>query len=329
MSSKKESNKNVTIYRDKRIISSFLGAFGNDLKETRLTSALGYLIAQTPEAFSNLFGLRNEIISINVEEREQTGRVDIKIRTKSETFDLEAKINSIDPLDQSLTYSGKKKILLTNHIPSTKQKKKRNILYINWQDVYNVLATLSRTNSPAIKFLSSEIINYLINHNMIKKDKPTEIYLREINDIVTMNMFMKAHFYCCDFVANSNLYKAIYFAPHFGMTLEKNHAGIECGISHIARIEQLEVVDDWKHFMETLKEKRGQFWINKNKPYLDIIHREWEWVNNRRIVFFLANPIHAFNPPIKKTNLQAGHGWLSKTFLSFDELFKARAEKIY
>jgi hypothetical protein len=205
------SNKDVTVYRGNRIISSFLSAFGSDLKETRLTATLGFLIAQTPDSFSKLFQLNDEILSINVEEREDKGRVDIKIRTKIEMIDLEAKINSIDPIDQSLNYSGTKKILLTNHIPSQKQKSRRNITYINWQDVYIVLRNLSTKNSIGIKFLSIEIIKYLTNHNMIKTGKPTEIYLREINDETTMNLFLKSHIYCCDYIASSDLYKAIYF----------------------------------------------------------------------------------------------------------------------
>jgi hypothetical protein len=111
--------------------------------------------------------------------------------------------------------------------------------------------------------------------------------------------------------------------------LALKHAGIQCGISHIARIDKLEVIDDWKHLIDTLEKVRGKSWVRKNKMYLDIIAKNWVWGKQRRLIFFLLKPINAFNPAIRKTNLQAGRGWLSKLFLSFDELFKARSEKIY
>ena len=44
-----------------------------------------------------------------------------------------------------------------------------------------ILEKLKKRSIPAVKFLSVEIVNYLKKHNMIKKEKPTEIYLREIN----------------------------------------------------------------------------------------------------------------------------------------------------
>lgn len=111
--------------------------------------------------------------------------------------------------------------------------------------------------------------------------------------------------------------------------IASKHVGIQQGVSYIARIEKLEIVEDWKHFIDTMKEYRTQFWIRKNQEMLNEIHKGWDWTKQRRIIFFLGKPINAFNPPIKKENLQAGYGWLSKSFLSFDDLFQARSEKIY
>lgn len=324
----KRSKKDVAILRNSIVLTSFLGVFGSDLKEVRLTSTLGYLIAQTPEEFKKLFKLKNDILSVNVEEREEAGRVDIKIRTAKENIDLEAKVNTIDATVQSQKYAGKHKILLSNHIPSLRQRKSKRIQYVNWDEVHNVLKVLSTRNFSSVKFIATEIIKYLQSHHVISMTKPIEIYLREINDEASLNLFLKSGFYCCDYKSNSNLYKAIYFAPHFGLHIEQEHAGIQCGISYIARIERLEVVDDWKHLSEVIRKVRGQLWVRKNKQYLDKIHHNWVWGNNRRIIFFLAKPINIFNPAIKKSNLQAGTGRLSKSFLSFDELFRARSEKI-
>ena len=187
--------KNVALYRDKSIVTSFLGCFGKDLKETRLTAALGFIIANSPKDFQELFRLRNEIISINLEEIEEKGRVDIKIRTKDDSIDIEAKVDNVNPLTQSLNYKGERKILLSNHIPTSKQKLKTNVQYFNWDQIAKVLNKISKGNNHAIKFLSIDIINYLKEHQMIKQDKPIEIYLREINDEKTLNLFLKGRFY--------------------------------------------------------------------------------------------------------------------------------------
>lgn len=319
----------VTLYRNNKIISSFLSAFGNDIKETRVTAALGYLLSYTPKSFLNLFEIKNEIINIIIEEIEENGRVDIKIETINEKIDIEAKIQSIDPLKQSLKYKGIRKILLTNFIPTKEQKEKKNIKYINWQEIYYVLKNLRKNNKVEIKFLSSEIIKYLIQHNMVKTEKPTEIYLREINDVESYKLFIRGQLYNCRFVINSNLYKAIYFAPHFGEKLSCKYEGVENGISWIARIEELQIAENWDHMLESVKSKRKKQWVKNNGFLLDYLKINWKNEGDRRIIFFLGEPIRAFNPPINKNNLQGGKGWLSKTFLSFDELFKARKEKIY
>jgi hypothetical protein len=58
------------------------------------------------------------------------------------------------------------------------------------------------------------------------------------------------------------------------------------------------------------------------------IFHDWSWEKNyRRNFLFLGEPRLVFNPAVKKEQLQKGKGWLSKRYLTFDELFRAWSGK--
>src|SRR5271169_1327434 len=64
------------------VVSSFAGAFGSALRETRLTAMLGYLIALVePERFCNIFAFRGRPLSVGLETRHRSERSDILIDT--------------------------------------------------------------------------------------------------------------------------------------------------------------------------------------------------------------------------------------------------------
>jgi hypothetical protein len=49
----------------------------------------------------------------------------------------------------------------------------------------------------------------------------------------------------CTYQEGSRMAEALYFAPHFGQAIARNHPGVRVGISYIARIESIEVVESW------------------------------------------------------------------------------------
>ena len=157
---------------------------------------------------------------------------------------------------------------------------------------------------------------------MFGKSEVPEIYAREINNEETLSLFLKARLYSCDYEKNSRLAQTLYFVPHFGQHIARKHPGIERGLSYVARIQCVEVVDDWRHFRDRVQEIRGKVYIRKNLQYIGFI-KKWPWRSVRRNIVFLEEPRLVFNPPVKKENLQAGRGWLSKNYLTFDALFKA------
>jgi hypothetical protein len=245
------------------------------------------------------------------------------LRTKRGDVVLEAKVGRANPLEQSQKYPAYKRILLTNHSPTASDRKHRDVKYYTWQRMATFLRQLSKHNSSHIKFLCNDAIKYLETHSMIRQNESTEIYAREINNEYTLNFFLKAQMYGCWYEKSSKLAEALYFAPHFGKSIAHNHPGVTAGISYVAKIEHIEVVESWKELILAIKQLRGKQWINTHKQYLDEIHSEWNWkVKKARSMLFLGPPRLVFNPPIKKDNIQSGKGFLSKRTFSFDELFE-------
>lgn len=314
----------IELLRGGSVVSTLVGAFGSAVRETRLTALLGYLITLEPEQFLTLFGFKGKIRSIVLENREDVGRSDIRIETKSGVGVIEAKVGATDPLNQSKQYKSNWTALITQHIPTRWQKDVVGIKYISWQNIASLLEKLSHSHSPKTRFISQDLRDYLEDNSMIRKNDSVEIYAREINEPVTLTMFLKAHIYGCWYESGSRLPKAQYFAPHFGQSIAYTHPGVHVGVSYIARIEHVEVVEKWDDLVDAIISIHGKHWWKSHLSVIDPIRTNWEWSGGKKRSFlFLSIPRLVFNPPVLKENLQKGKGWLSKRFLSFDELFKA------
>jgi hypothetical protein len=77
----REEGEHVSLLRGGSQVTSLLGAFGRSLRETRLTAFLGFLIAQHPESFRNLFAFDGDVREVGLETTEDGGRTDIRIDT--------------------------------------------------------------------------------------------------------------------------------------------------------------------------------------------------------------------------------------------------------
>ena len=322
----KPESEQIELLRGGSIVSTLVGAFGSAVRETRLTALLGYLIALESEHFLTLFGFKGKVRSIILENREDAGRSDISIETTSGIGVVEAKVGAIDPLKQSKQYKSDWTALITQHIPTRLQRDIKSVKYINWQRIANLLEKLSHSHSPKIRFISQDLRNYLEDNGMIRKSESVEVYAREINEPVTLAMFLKANIYGCWYESGSRLPKAQYFAPHFGQSIAYTHPGVRVGVSYIARIEHVEVVETWQDLVDAIISIRGKHWWKSHAAIINPIRAnpDWNWSSGKKRSFiFLSTPRLVFNPPVLKDNLQKGKGWLSKRFLSFDELFKA------
>jgi len=324
--SKNSEIDQVNIFRSGSIVSTFVGVFGSSVRETRLTAILGYLIALEPKPFMSLFGFTGKPIEVQLESRHNEDRSDILVTTTDGRGVIEAKVDATDPIKQSKKYKAKWKVLLTQYVPST-NRRDRNIKYLHWESLAKALKIIKKSNNQRVKFLSGDLLSYLEEKRMVKNKDSAEIYAREINEPVTLTMFLKGQMYGCDYEKRNRVAEAIYFAPHFGKNIADMYPGVRVGISYIAKIEEVVVVETYTELMEAIKSHKKNFrknssWLNSAIYYSKPIKSKWKWGKyGKRSFLFLSSPRLVFNPPIHKEKIQKGKGWLSKRVLSFEELF--------
>jgi hypothetical protein len=311
----------VELLRGGSVVSSLSGAFGSGLRETRLTAMIGYLVALEPDRFCNLFGFDGLPRSVALETRHNQDRSDILVTTTDGVGIVEAKVGRHDPFDQSLKYSARWRVLLTEHLPTKRERARRDCRYLRWRDLLPTLKTLAKSAHQDVRFVSIDLHRYLKEHNMIPKTESVEIYAREINEEKTLALFLHGQMYGCNYEASSRLPEALYFAPHFGKAIARNHPGVHAGISYVAKISTVEVVESFGELCDIAGQVCGKIWLKKNLPLIQPV-KTWDW-KKRKSFLFLEQPRLVFNPPIFKGDLQEGKGWLSKRVFSFDEFFSA------
>src|SRR5712692_5484534 len=303
----------IPLMRGGNVVSTITGAFGQSLRETRLTALLGYLVALAPEPFLDLFGFRGVAQKVSLEMRHEDGRSDILIETNSGVGLIEAKVDATDPLEQSRKYPSRWAALLTHHVPRTRVVSKTR--YVSWEQLAELLKELSQWKLPRMRILSADLLAYLREHRMVKNRESVEIYAREINEPVTLALFLKAQLYGCTYQPGSPIAEALYFAPHFGRRIANAQPGVAVGISYVARIESVGRATTWSEFHDLLLESRGRVWWKGHKEELQALRRKWSWRGaEQRTFLLLGEPRLAFNPPVRKERLQKGRGWLSKRF---------------
>jgi hypothetical protein len=320
-------SEEIELLRGGSVVSTLAGAFGGHVRETRLTALLGYLIALEPLPFLEQFEFAGKPRNVRIEHRHGSDRSDILVETSRGLGVIEAKVGAIDPFGQAQKYRARWTILLTQYMPSAAQKRIRGTKYVRWQQLTQLLLRLTHSHNQRVRFVSADLLNYLEDHRMVKQRESVEIYAREINEPLTLALFLQAHMYGCNYEANSQLPEALYFAPHFGQTIANATPGIGVGISYVARIERVEVVETWDDLHLAVQSARKGTWWNSHQTEISPLRRapNWEWHegSTKYSFLFLSKPRLVFNPPINKEKLQKGKGWLSRRVFTFEEFFKA------
>lgn len=320
----KSQTESIPLLRAGRVVSSFTNAFGGDLRETRLTAILGYLIALEADRFCELFGFRGTPSSVSLETLHDRDRSDILVKTTEGVGIVEAKVSRVNPYHQALKYPANWRVLLTEHRPTAKEKTRKNCRYFLWSELEPTLIALSKTPNQAVRFVANDLLRYLKEHRMSRNTESTEIYAREINEETTLELFLHGHMYGCKYEASSLLPEALYFAPHFGKYIASYYPGIHYGVSYVAAISDIKVVGSFAELVEATKTVRGSLWYRNNAPLIAPVRKWPDWKKAGRISFlYLDQPRLVFNPPVRKEKLQKGKGWLSKRVFSFDEFFQA------
>jgi len=318
----------VELLRGGDTVRSLFGSFGSSLRETRLTSVLGYLIAQEPGPWRRLFRIRDRLSLVRVEFSRKTGRADIWLESPSESIVLEAKITKLDPTAQSRKYKADRAVLISGHSPNSNQLGGSD-LYFNWVQIAAFLQTEYQKATAGrlyLQFLAKEVVRYMAENALIRIADVLEVYVREVNIASGLRLFLKGRLYSCPYEKTGKASQALYFAPHLGQKLARELPGIYSGISFVSKIEAVEVIDNWKLFVQATNKHRGGRWLLTNKDIIAPLKKNFKSSKEQRTVLFLSEPRLVFNPPINKNLLQKGTGYLSKRAFSFDELFAAWAK---
>jgi len=231
----------IDLLRGDTVVTSLVGAQGG-LRETRLTAFLGYLIALAPEKFIQELGFRGSPRSVSLEVCHEDGRSDIIVDTSLGRGVIEAKVTATDPGAQVQRYSATWRVLLTQYLASSRQRKRHRCRYITWDELLGrCVKDLGKHHNSKVRFVANDLLRYLREHGMVSDNDPKQVYAREINERKTLAAFLKCRLYFCDYEKGGRLPKMSYFAPHFGQKIANEYPGIRVGISYIARIIRVEV----------------------------------------------------------------------------------------
>jgi hypothetical protein len=316
---------NVELLRGGSVVSSFAGAFGSSLRETRLTAILGYLIALKPKVFCDEFGITGTIESVRLETRHDQDRSDILIKSTNGLAVIEAKTGLTDPFTQAMRYPAKWRVLLTQYSPAPNQKGVRRVFYRRWQAIADLIRKHPKEfASGQERFVSRDLIKYLEEHNMIPNEQQFEIYVRDINENESADVFLKGHLYCDYYKASSKIARARYFAPYFGRNVSFSHPGLQEGVSYVAKILLLRKIETFGDVARVARDARRETDFCGESDQIKKIKSWFNWKQNQAYnLFFLSRPRLAFNPTIKKKFIQKGTGWQVRHFYSFDEFYRA------
>jgi hypothetical protein len=314
----------VELLRAGSVVSSFAGAFGASMRETRVTAILGYLIALRSQPFCRAFGVGGTIESVRIEARHNLDRSDILIESTDGLAVIEAKIGAADPFKQSKKYPAKWRILITQYLPTLNQKTIAGVQYWRWREIAELIRENAAEFSKSdVRFVSDDLITYLKEYNMISDDEAAEIYARDLNSDETADFFLKGHLYGCPYAKTGRLSELKYFAPYFGRKVSDSHPGLQEGISYIAKIISVQVAETAEDFMRIATEVRKKTTFRGEQQYVEDFAKWFFEKRKRYSCAFLSIPRLAFNPPIQKPFLQDGRGFLNRHYYLFDEFYQA------
>ncbi len=341
MSSANRLNETIQLRRGKEGISDLFSALG-DLRETRLTAVLGYLIAKAPNAFGPLFLDRlARIDEILIEEPEDSSRYDLVIRTAKKLVIVEAKVGYLQaPLQirryvQNLRKKGSQKDIslylldrgsdrLQTEIEQIKKEFPNCQVYPKrWTDVADAIDQECRSKKlqkalPEVIAIAQELVKHLKEYQMAQSAMK-EVYIRQLSGD-SLELFFRYQVYKCQSKFAKSALQHLYFAPLFTARAPKDFAErsmlpIERGLSYVARIEQGRVVRR-NQVLEYLKSSGHR----SSKEAASEILRQTR--SKEFLVLLLGEIFQLFQTPLSSRKLGV-KGMLSQKTMTFGELFAA------
>lgn len=331
-------NGGVQLRRGKELVSDIFSAIG-DVRETRLTAALGFLIAKAPHAFGRMFLNGSSIIEeVSIEEPEDHSRYDVVIRTSTKLIIVEAKVGYLQAPFQIRRYvralrkqEGKRTFLylldqgserLQTEIEQIRKEFPKCLVYPKtWAEIGIVIdrecrsKKLQRT-APQVVAIGQELVKHL-KENQMAESNGKEVYIRQLSGD-SLELFFRYQIYKCQSKFAKSALQHLYFAPLFTARAPRDFAArsmlpIEKGLSYFARIERGRVVRR-NQVLEYLKAA----------GHRDPRHAASEILRQTKmkefLVLVLGEIYQLFQTPLSSRKLGV-KGMLSQKTATFQELF--------
>ena len=225
----------VQLRRGKELVTDIFSAIG-DLRETRLTAALGFLIAKAPHAFGRLFlDKASYVEEVRIEEPEDRSRYDVVIRTSTKLVIVEAKVGYLQAPSQIRRYvralrkqEGKKTYLylldqgserLQTEIDQIRKEFPNCFVYPKtWSEIGAVIQRECRSRklqkmAPQVVAIAQELVKHL-KENQMAESNGKEIYIRQLSGD-SLELFFRYQIYKCQSKFAKSALQHLYFAPLF------------------------------------------------------------------------------------------------------------------
>lgn len=289
-------------------VNNFLSSFG-EVKETRLSSILGYLISLEPKIGEDLFNLKSSITKVFLEKgaTNSSDRNDLMIFTSdNKTHCIEIKIDRFTDRQLNRYYKEFKSLhVIGNHEQINKTIKDKLGSSNTWQDVVKVLKPYlkSKKTNHDVKFLITNIISYLGENRMIKHEFK-DIYIRDLSG-TSVDVYFSQNFYQCQSKFFDSISKCRYFAPYLSKSNQRGeresiYKVLGIGISYFSKIKSVNL----------LKGSEITAFLKLNdytKQHIDKIFDNSEDLRKsgkqQRTIILLEDPIRLVQKPITKKEL--------------------------
>lgn len=338
----------LRLTRSAQDVGSFLSALGS-LRETRLTATLGFLVARFPSELGPLLGLKfSPADEISIEETDGGDRYDVLIRSSGGEHIIEGKIGPSQRVEQLVRYiasrrcssKGKPALTIVDDGSEFSQSKQRafekvragvrNLRFVTWSQVARVCREIARKRKnfsadPLGVVVARDLADHLKENNMTTDDQP-EIYLRDVGDIPSVQLYFRHHIYKCQSKYYNSARRNLYFAPYFtGPTAERvsevNLVPVGEGISFVSRVKSVNVIEK-RDTLQFLKERKHP----NPKEAAEIIRKSAR--EKEILIMLLGEPRLLFVSPVTKRKLDEkvggfGLGAMGSRSCTLDDLLRA------
>jgi hypothetical protein len=288
-------------------VRNLLSAFG-DIKETRLSAALGYLIHLNNRLPELLFGIHGSLQTVYLEPRSDSrgDRYDIVLDLGRWLHVIEVKLREHShPQVKRYSRSNRHLHLIGSRLGTSLSVERDRQRFLDWDSVARLLEKSKSKGRNADQFynrLVDEFVGHLAENNMIQGERG-DVYIRDMSGR-SVDIYFGHNIYQFQPKFFESARHARYFAPYLTRSNRKGqrqtvYSILGIGISFMSKISRA-----------FQAEERAIPAMLKTHGYSRAAVREicdaFRWrksARRKRAVFLLGEPMRLFSNPITKRDL--------------------------